>query len=60
MVHYETGELLRALAVVDERPAGTCELSPCRTLESSRNLAREKGASLVLVLENGIERLVEV
>lgn len=60
VVHYETGELLRALAVVDERPAGTCELSPCRTLESSRNLAREKGASLVLVLENGIERLVEV
>lgn len=60
VIHYETGELLRALAVVDERPAGTCELSPCRTLESSRNLAREKGASLVLVLENGIERLVEV
>ena len=60
VVHYETGELLRALAVVDERPAGTCELSPCRTLESSRNLAWEKGASLVLVLENGIERLVEV
>ena len=60
VIHYETGELLRALAVVDERPAGTCELSPCRTLESSRNLAREKGASLVLVLENGTERLVEV
>lgn len=60
VIHYETGELLRALAVVDERPAGTCELSPCRTLESSRNLAREKGAPLVLVLENGTERLVEV
>lgn len=60
VVHYEPGELLRALAVVDGRPEGTCELSPCRTLESTQKLAREKGAGLVLVLEHGAERLVEV
>lgn len=60
VVHYESGELARALAVVDERPAGTCELSPCRTLESTLNLAREKGISTVLVLEHGTERLVGV
>lgn len=60
VVHYGPGELMRALAVVDERPAGSCELSPCRTLESTLNLAREKGAGTVLVLENGSERLVTV
>ena len=60
VVHYEPGCLARALEAVDSRPAGTCELSPCRTLASSLNLAREKGARTVLVLENGGERTVEV
>jgi len=60
VVHFENGELLRALAAVDARPVGTCELSPCRTLESSINLARDKGADTVLVLENGGERVVTV
>lgn len=59
MIHYGDGELARALAVVDARPAGTSELSPCRALESTLNLARERGAGMVLVLENGTERLVE-
>lgn len=59
MIHYGDGELARALAVVDARPAGTAELSPCRALESTLNLARERGAGMVMVLENGTERLVE-
>lgn len=60
IVHYENGCLARALAAVDGRPAGTCELSPCRTLESTVNLAREKGASAILVLDEKGERVVQV
>ena len=58
--HYGPGLLARALAVVDSRPAGSCELSPCRTLDSTLNLAREKGAARVLVLESGGERWMDV
>ncbi len=60
VVHFGEGQLARALATVDRLPAGTCELSPRRTLESTLKLAREKGATQVLVLESGTERLVEV
>ena len=60
LIHYGDGELARALAVLDVREPGSCELSPCRALESTLSLAREKGAHMVLVLENGGERLVEV
>ena len=60
VVHYEPGYLAQALEAVDSRPAGTCELSPCRTLESSLNLARDKGAESVLVLDKDGERTVRV
>ena len=60
VVHYEPGYLAQALEVVDSRPAGTCELSPCRTLESSLNLARDKGVKMVLVLDKDGERTVPV
>ena len=60
LVHYGDGELAGALAAVDSRGAGVCELSPCRALESTLNLARERGAAAVLVLENGTERRVEL
>jgi len=60
VVHYEPGYLAQALDAVDSRPAGTCELSPCRTLESSRNLAAEKGAEAVLIFDKDGERLVLV
>ena len=60
VIHYGPGLLARALAVVDSRPAGSCELSPCRTLDSTLNLAREKGAARVLVLEAGGERWLTV
>ena len=59
VVHYEPGYLARALEAVDSRPAGTCELSPCRTLESSLNLARDKGANTVLVFDENGERMVQ-
>lgn len=60
VVHYEPGYLAQALEAVDSRPAGTCELSPCRTLESSLNLARDKGAEAVLVYDKDGERTVRV
>ncbi len=59
VVHYEPGCLGQALEAVDSRPAGTCELSPCRTLESSLNLARDKGVHTVLVCDRDGEREVE-
>ena len=60
VIHYGPGLLARALAVVDSHPAGSCEMSPCRTLESTMNLAREKGAARVLVLDSGGERWLTV
>lgn len=60
VIHFGPGLLAQALAVVDSRPAGSCELSPCRTLESTLNLAREKGAARVLVLDSGGERWLTV
>lgn len=60
VIHYSPGQLSRALAVVDSRPAGSCELSPCRTIESTMNLAREKGVAQVLILTDEEERWVEV
>lgn len=60
IVHYEPGYLAQALEAVDGRPAGTSELSPCRTLESTLNLARDKGAETVLVFDKDGERTVEV
>ena len=60
VIHYGPGQLARALAEVDGRPAGSCELSPRRTLDSTLSLAREKGAKEVLVLENGAEKRLTV
>lgn len=60
VIHYEEGCLARALAQVDARAAGSSELSPCRTLDSTIRLAREKGAGQVLVVTAEGERLVTV
>ena len=60
VIHYGSGLLAQALAVVDSRPAGSCELSPCRTLDSTMNLAREKGAAGVLLLDAEGERWLTV
>ena len=58
IVHYEPGYLGPALEAVDGRAPGSCELSPCRTLESSVNLARDKQAEAVLVFDKDGERMV--
>ena len=60
VIHYGPGLLAQALAAMDSRPAGSCELSPCRTLDSSKNLAREKGARQVLLLDGEGERWLTV
>lgn len=60
LVHFGPGQLAQALAAVDSRPAGTCELSPCGALEDSLTLARDKGAVGVLAFEEAGERLVRV
>lgn len=60
LVHFTPGRLAQALAAVDSRPAGTCELSPCGALEETLLLARQKGAGRVLALDETGERLVEV
>lgn len=60
VIHYESGLLAQALEVIDSRPAGSCELSPCRTLASTMNLAKEKGAASVLVIEPTGKRWLEV
>ena len=60
VIHYESGCLGRALAVMDRLPVGSCELSPCRTLSSTMHLAQEKGALQVLCLEESGERWLEV
>ena len=60
VIHYGPGLLSRALAVVDSCPAGSCELSPCRTLDSTMNLAREKGAARVLLIDSEGERWLTV
>ncbi len=60
VIHYGPGLLARALALVDSHPAGSCELSPCRTLESTMNLAREKGAAQVLLVDCEGERWLPV
>ena len=60
LVHFAESELDRALTAVDGRAAGTCELSPCESLEETISLARSKGARRVLVLEEDGERTVEL
>ncbi len=60
VIHYGQGMLAQALEVLDAQAPGTCELSPCRTLSSTMNLAQEKGAARVLVLEKTGERWLEV
>lgn len=60
VVHYEQGFLAQAFAALDKCAPGTCELSPCRTLDSTINLAREKGVSRVLVIEKAGERWLKV
>lgn len=60
LIHFAPEQLSWALAALDGRAGGSCELSPCESLEESVALARQKGAGAVLTLEGGEERLVRV
>jgi ATP phosphoribosyltransferase regulatory subunit len=60
VVHYDPDHLKEALAEVDSREAGICQLSPCNSLESTLNLAREKGISKVIVLMGCTREELEV
>lgn len=58
VIHYPNHLIGKALALVDSRPQGSCELSPCGRLESTLQLAREKEIPTVLILsEDGIEEV---
>ncbi len=60
LIHYESDRLRQAVAAVDARKSGTCELSFCGTLEESRRLASEKGIQTLLVIDKDGEREVPV
>ncbi len=60
VIHFEPERLREALAAVDAYPAGVCQLSPCRTLDKTRNMAREKGIPAILILDNDGERREEL
>ena len=60
VIHFTPERLRQALDLVDGAHRGKCELSPCTTLESTMNLAREKGIRRVIVLDERGERTVEV
>ncbi len=60
LIHYGPGLLGRALALLEEKEPGSCELSSCETLEESLALARSRGCPAVLALEDGEERMVRL
>lgn len=58
LLHFDSGELARALQIIDRYPGGACELSPFERLEETLALARSKNVPKVLVLEQGTEKEV--
>ena len=60
LIHYESDRLREALSCVESSVQGTCELSPCETLEETIALAKEKGISQIVILENGKARVMTV
>ena len=60
MIHYEQGQLARALAKLDGFPAGSCELSPCATLPDTVKLAQKRNATSVIVVDQSGERWLQV
>ena len=60
VVHYEQGCLSKALAALDGRAAGACELSTCDNLTGTMKLAKKKGVVSVLVIDDTGERWLDV
>ena len=56
LIHYDPACLSRALAALDLATPGTAQLSPCDTLEKSRELAWAKGARTLLIFDGNGER----
>lgn len=58
VIHYPGEMIGMALRLAESFQPGSCELSPCSKLESTMNLAKEKGISKVMILtENGAEEV---
>lgn len=58
VIHYEGSQIGLALRLLESCLPGSCELSPCSKLESTLNLAREKGIPTVLILtEDGVKEV---
>lgn len=60
VIHYEISRLPDAIAALERAEAGTAELSPCRSLESTLRLAKEKAALQVRIFDKDGERTVGV
>ncbi|MCD8144312.1 MAG: ATP phosphoribosyltransferase regulatory subunit [Oscillospiraceae bacterium] len=60
VVHFAPEYLRDALNLIDSHPAGAWQLSPCNRVESSLNLAREKGIGKVIVVDENGQRELEV
>lgn len=60
VIHYDIAYLSDAIAALERADAGTAELSPCRTLESTTRLAREKGAAQLRIFDEQGERTVSL
>ena len=60
LIHYEADRLREALSCVESSVPGSCELSPCETLEETVALAREKGIGQIVILESGKARVMTV
>lgn len=60
VVHFAPDCFKKALELVDSHPAGAWQLSPCNKVESSLNLAREKGIGKVVVVDGDGVRELEV
>ena len=60
VIHFEIEGFGSALAALEAAAEGTAELSPCRNFESSKQLARDKGAKTVLICDSSGERMVQV
>ena len=60
VVHFAPDCLREALELVDSHSPGSYQLSPCNRVESSLNLAREKGIPIVIVVDEHGQRELEV
>lgn len=60
VIHYDSACLSRAIARMDSLPPLRCELSPFETTRETLEMAREKGARTVLVIDGDGERSLTV